>query len=141
MVPEFLTKIADDMTFQLEKYYWNFEAQYEAKKNPLMTKTTFQIQETEGCIELVATGELTVCTENSFRLNLLKLLMHGKSKSYKLNLRGVETMDTSCIQLVHILNRQLVAVNASLIVDMPQDSGSHTFQRQAGFPKKWIQSR
>jgi len=106
-----------------------------------MTRPTFQIQETEGCIELIAIGELTSYNESIFRLQLLKLLMHGKSKSYKLNLRRVESLDTSCIQLINILNRQLKAVNASLVIDMPEGISSNTFQFNPEFPKKLVQLR
>ncbi len=106
-----------------------------------MIKPTFQIQETDACIELIATGELTVYSEGTFRMHLLKLLMYGKSKSFKLNLRLVELMDASCIQLIQILNRQLVAVNATLVIDMPEDSTSNAFRLNAEFPKKLLQPR
>jgi anti-anti-sigma regulatory factor len=106
-----------------------------------MTKTTFQIQETEGCIELIATGELTLYNASAFRLHVRKLLMYGKSKSYKLNLRLVESMDASCVQLIHILSWQLAAVNASLVIDTPEDSWSNAFQLNAEFPKKLLQLR
>ena len=104
-----------------------------------MSRPTFQIKEAEGCIELISIGELTIFTESTFRLHLLKLLMHGKSKCYKLNLRRVESINASCIQLIQILKRQIAAVDASLIIDLPEDSGSNAYQHNAAFWKKLIQ--
>jgi anti-anti-sigma regulatory factor len=106
-----------------------------------MSKPTFQILETEGCIELISIGELTIYNESAFRFHLLKLLMHGKSKCYKLNLRRVESINASCIQLIQILKRQIAAVDASLIIDLPEDSGSNAYQRNAAFWKKIVQPR
>ena len=106
-----------------------------------MSRPTFQILETEGCIELISIGELTIYNESTFRLHLLKLLMHGKSKCYKLNLRRVESINASCIQLIQILKRQITAVDASLIIDLPEDSGSNAYQRNAAFLKKLVQPR
>ena len=104
-----------------------------------MSRPTFQILETEDCIELISTGELTIYNESTFRLHLLKLLMHGKSKCYKLNLRRVESINASCIQLIQILRRQIAAVDALLIIDLPADSGSNVYQRYAAFWKKLAQ--
>ena len=115
-----------------------------------MSRPTFQILETEGCIELISIGDLTIYNESTFRLHLLKLLMHGKSKCYKLNLRRVESINASCIQLIQILKRQIAAqilkrqiaaVDASLIIDLPEDSGSNAYQRNAAFWKKIVQPR
>ena len=106
-----------------------------------MSRPTFQILETEGYIELISTGELTIYNESTFRLHLLKLLMHGKSKCYKLNLRQVESINASCIQLIQILKRQIAAVDASLIIDLPEDSGSNAYQSNAAFWKKLVQPR
>jgi len=106
-----------------------------------MSRPTFQIVATEGCVELISTGELTIYYESAFRLHLLKLLMHGKSKCYKLNLRRVESINASCMQLIQILKRQIEAVDASLIVDLPEDSGSNAYQRNAVFWKRLLQPR
>jgi len=106
-----------------------------------MSRPTFQILETENCIELISTGELTIYNESTFRLHLLKLLMHGKSKCYKLNLRRVESINVSCMQLIQILKRQIAAVDASLIVDLPENSCSNEYQYDAAFCKKPAQPR
>ena len=100
-----------------------------------MSRPTFQILETEGCIELITIGELTIYNESTFRLHLLKLLMHGKSKCYKLNLRRVESINASCIQLIQILKRQIAAADASLIIDLPEDSGSNAINAMRRFGK------
>jgi anti-anti-sigma regulatory factor len=106
-----------------------------------MSKPTFQILETEGCIELISSGELTIYHESIFRLHLLKLLMHGKSKCYKLNLKRVESINASCIQLIQILKRQIAAVNASLIIDLPEVSDSNAYEHNAAIWKKLVQPK
>ena len=106
-----------------------------------MNEITFQIRENEGCIELTASGELSAYTQNNFRLHLVKLLMYGKSKSYKLNLRRVASIDASCVKLIHILNRQLTAVKASLVIEMPENSSLDRFVPITDSPKKQLSSR
>jgi hypothetical protein len=93
-----------------------------------MSRPTFQILETEGCIELISTGELNIYNESTFRLHLL-------------NLRRVESINASCIQLIQILRRQIAAVDALLIIDLPEDSGSNAYQRNAVFWKNLVQPR
>ena len=85
-----------------------------------MNEASFEIYVGKGSVELKASGKLTG-NENIFRLHLLKLLMQGKSKSFKLNLRQASSIDTTCIQLVYIFKRQLEAVNATLVIEMSED--------------------
>jgi len=87
-----------------------------------MNEPSFEICESKDLVELKASGELTITNENAFRLHLLKLLRHGRSKSFKLNLRQASSLDTSCLQLVYIFKRQLTAVNATLVIEMPEES-------------------
>jgi anti-anti-sigma factor len=86
-----------------------------------MNEPSFEIRESEGTVELRASGELTFIHENALRSNLLTLLRYGKSKNFKLNLRQTSSLDTSCLQLVHIFKRQLSAVNATLVIEMPEE--------------------
>lgn len=84
-----------------------------------MEKPSFEILEHAGVVELRASAALTVSNENDFRQHLLKLLQHGKSKSFKLNLKEASAIDACGLHLIYILKRQLNAVNASLVIEMP----------------------
>jgi anti-anti-sigma regulatory factor len=97
-----------------------------------MNKPFFEINENGGIIELKAFGELTVSHADVFRLHLLKLLKHGKSKSYKLNLKQASAVDASSLQLIYILKRELTAVNASLAIEMPEELAVTTFLIKTG---------
>jgi anti-anti-sigma factor len=97
-----------------------------------MNKPFFEINDNGGTIELKAFGELTVSNADVFRWHLLKLLQHGKSKSYKLNLKQASAMDASGIQLIYILKRELTAVNASLKIEMPEEHEVTTFLIKRG---------
>ena len=97
-----------------------------------MNKTFFEINENGGTFELKAFGELTVSNADAFRLHLLKLLQHGKSKSYKLNLKQASAVDASGMQLIYILKRELTAVDASLAIEMPEELEVTTFLIKTG---------
>jgi len=97
-----------------------------------MNKPSFDISKNEGSVELSASGELTASYAMAFRVHMLKLLQHGKAKSYKVNLKQVSAMDASGIQLIHILKRVLTAVDATLVIEMPEGPGLKTFLIKSG---------
>ena len=98
-----------------------------------MNGPSFEIHVLENAIELKADGELTSNNERVFRLQLLKLLQQERSKSFKLNLRQASAIDSSCIRLIYILKRQLTAVRASIVIEMPESLDKKIFDFKTDF--------
>lgn len=92
-----------------------------------MNEPSFEIFESGGTVELRASGELTFIHESLLRSNLLILLRYGKSKNFKLDLRQASSLDTSCLQLFNIFKRQLSTVNATLVIEMPEEPALKLF--------------
>jgi anti-anti-sigma factor len=128
-----LTKTADNSAFQRGNFFLNFALTSNTDKHACaMNKPSFDISRNERSVEIKASGELTGSYAMAFRLHLLKLLQHGDSKSYKVNLQHVSAMDSSGIQLIHILKRVLTAVDASLVIEMPEEPGVKTYLIRMG---------
>lgn len=95
-----------------------------------MSTPFFEISENEGVVELIVSGDLTV-GKAIFRSYLLKLLEHGKSKSYKLNLAGASAIDTASVRLICTLRRELTMAETPLTIELPNEPGirAHFDQR------------
>lgn len=87
-----------------------------------MSTPFFEISENEGAVELIASGDLTA-DKAMFRSYLLKLLQHGKSKSYTLNLAGASAIDAASVQLICALKRELNLAETPITIALPSEPG------------------
>lgn len=87
-----------------------------------MSTPFFEIAENESTVELIVSGDLTI-DNGMFRSNLLKLLQHGNSKSYTLNLAGASALDNASMRLICILKRELAVAKTSITIALPSAPG------------------
>ena len=95
-----------------------------------MSTPFFEISANESAVELIASGDLTA--DNAmFRSYLLKLLEHGKSKSYTLNLAGASAINAASVRLICTLKRELTLAKTPITIALPREPGvrAHLDQR------------
>jgi anti-anti-sigma factor len=94
------------------------------------SQSSFEIRENENVVEMKVSGELTAGNVSAFRSSLLKLLQHGKSKYYKLNLTEASAMDDASIQLICKLIQEMTSTKTKLMVHLPKNPDFFSKKRQ-----------
>jgi anti-anti-sigma factor len=102
-----------------------------------MKKTSFKLKTTGGVIVLEAHGIITVAESNDFRNHIIKMI--DKEGELVLNLKDVEAMDTSALQLIYALKTALRANNRKLKIEQPNNQELVQLLSRTGFINLLVQ--
>jgi anti-anti-sigma factor len=96
-----------------------------------MKKTTFRLKSTGGVTVLEAHGAITIGEVQNFREHILKWI--GKEGELVLNLKDVDALDTSALQLIYALKTAIKANNRKLKIEQPDNQEFVQLLTRTGF--------